>query len=501
MKRILFIYPNINTQVGFNYGISYISSFLKKKGIETSLLNINEKLGYPLDLERIEKDVLRWAPDIIGFSVLTNQYKYAEKIAKRIKEKLDIPILFGGIHPTMDPERTLNNPYVDYICVGEGEEALAELILQGTPEKVKNIGYKKDGLLFFEPLRPYIDLSTLPFKDYDIYDFQKLIDAKNGWVGLLASRGCPFRCTYCLNHRIIELYKKNGHLPKNYIRRHKVDEIMEEIDYIQRKYRGIKMFIFDDDIFTFDKEWLYEFSKKYRSVTRVGFVCNAHVRIFDEEIASMLKEAGCKIVKFGLESGSERIRREVLRRFMSNKEIERAFAIAHKYGLHTSAFVMLGLPHEKTCDLLETVKLISKIQPGRMRWSLFFPFVGTEAYRIAKEGNMIDFEKMVELDNFTDGTCMRLGEEEDLLVEKLKTFFCAFVNAYSNVDGKGKYMAVVEELKKLKRDEYLQNKENILKLISEIDSEMERESKIFYRVKYNDFMGVRSDWKDDNLSA
>ncbi len=501
MRRILFIYPNLNTQIGFNYGISFISSFLKTRGIETFLLNINEKLGYPLDYERIEKDVARIRPDLIGFSVLTNQYKYACEIARRLKWKFDIPVIFGGIHPTMDPEGTLNNPYVDYVCVGEGEEAIAELMIKGEAKNVKNIGYKREGSLFFEPLRPYIDLSTLPFKDYEIFDFQKIIDAKDGWVGLLASRGCPFRCTYCLNHKIIELYKKNGYLPKDYLRRHRVDEIMEEIEYLLRNYRRIKMFIFDDDIFTFDKVWLEEFSKKYPKVTRIGFVCNAHPRIFDEEIASLLKEAGCRIVKFGLESGSERIRRRVLRRYMTNDQIEKAFLIAHKKGLHTSAFVMLGLPYEEVFDLLETVKLIARIKPGRMRWSLFFPFVGTEAYRIAKEANMIDFEKMRELDNFTDGTCMRLGESVDLLVEKLRSFFCAFVNGYANVDGEGKYMAIVREIMGLSREDYEKKKESIQKILSEIDKEMEERCALFYTTRYNPFMGVRSDWKDNSLSA
>jgi len=501
MKRILFIYPNINTQIGFNYGISFISSYLKARGIETGLLNINEKLGYPLDYERIIEDVENFSPDIVGFSVLTNQYKYARKIAKVIKERIEIPILFGGIHPTMDPEETLKDPYVDYVCVGEGEEALAELMIRGKAEGVRNIGYKKDGLIFLQPLRPYLDLKKLPFKDYEIFDFQKMIDAKDGWVGLLASRGCPFRCTYCLNHKIIELYKKNGHLPKFYIRRHTVDELIGEIDYLLTNYKRIRMFIFDDDIFTFDKKWLYEFSKKYKEVTNLGFVCNAHTRIFDDEVASLLKEAGCRIVKFGLESGSERIRRNILRRFMSNEEIEKAFSIAHKYGLHTSAFVMLGLPHEKTFDLLETVKLIAKIKPGRMRWSLFFPFVGTEAYNIAKKNNMIDFQKMVELDNFTDGTCMRLGEEEDLLVDKLKTFFCAFVNAYADFDGSGKYMEIVERIMEMGKEEYERRKDEFKKLLKDLDSEMEANERVFYTVKYNPFMGVRSDWKDDSSSA
>jgi anaerobic magnesium-protoporphyrin IX monomethyl ester cyclase len=499
--RILFIYPNINAQIGFSYGISYISGLLKTEGIETHLLNINEKLGYPLDHERIKKDVLSIKPDMIGFSVLTNQYKYALEIARNIKTYTSMPIIFGGIHPTMDPGETLSQDCVDYICVGEGEEAFLELITQGSPHGVQNIGHKTKGNSIVESLRPFTDITKLPFKDYEIFDFQQMIDAKDGWVGLTASRGCPFRCTYCLNHKIMGLYRNYGHLPKDYLRRHTVAQMIAEIKYLLSRYRGIKMFIFDDDIFTFDKTWLKEFTEEYKGVTDIGFVCNAHARIFDEETASYLKNAGCRIVKFGLESGSDRIRRAVLHRYMSNKHIEEAFAIAHRFGFHTSAFVMMGLPHETIVDIQDTVKLLAKVLPGRFRWSLFFPFVGTKAYEIAEKSGQIDFEKMRKLDNFTDETCMVLGDDIDLYVDKVKTFLCAFVNGYADIDGEQKYLELVKHIESLDKKAWQREKKALREEIDKLDKIMEEKGKLHYTVKYNPFMGVRSDWKDDSISA
>lgn len=497
--KVLFIYPNINTQIGFNYGISYISGFLKKHGIETHLLNVNEKLGYPFDLERMKKDILAINPDMIGFSVLTNQYKYALDIARSIKGYLNVPVIFGGIHPTMDPAGTLSERCVDYICVGEGEEAFLELLRKGDPRGVRNIGYKEQGRSVIEPLRPYTDITRLPFKDYEIFDFQRMIDAKDGWVGLTASRGCPFRCTYCLNHRIMGLYKDHGHLPKQYLRRHTVDEMMYEIGYLVSRYKGIRMFIFDDDIFTFDKKWLREFAARYKTITDIGFVCNAHARVFDEETAMSLKDAGCRIVKFGLESGSDRIRREVLHRYMSNKDISHAFEVAHKAGLHTSAFVMIGLPYETKVDIMNTVKLLAMIRPGRFRWSLFFPFVGTKAYSIAEQSGQVDLEKMLHLDNFTDETCMVLGDDVDLLVDKVKTMFCTFVNGYANIDEK--YVELVRTVEEADEKTWKQKKDHYLQKENEANEKADRESKTHYAVKYNPFMGVRSDWEDDSISA
>jgi anaerobic magnesium-protoporphyrin IX monomethyl ester cyclase len=499
--RVLFIYPNLHAQIGFNYGIAYISGVLKAHGIETQLLNVNDQVGYPLDLERIKDDVLRIKPDLIGFSVLTNQYKYALEIAGSIKTYLNVPIVFGGIHPTMDPKGVLAEGPVDYICVGEGEEAFLELIEKGAPEGIRNIGYKKNGELIIAPLRPFRDIAHMPFKDYDIFDFQQMIDAKDGWVGLTASRGCPFRCTYCLNHKIMALYKKDGHLPKTYLRRHTVDEVIGEIEYLLERYKRIKMFIFDDDIFTFDKAWLHRFSERYRETTRIPFVCNAHARVFDREMAKDLEGSGCRIVKFGLESGSERIRRDVLNRYMTNDQIAKAFGVAHEFGFHTSAFVMIGMPHEKEEDIMETVKLLGRIQPGRFRWTLFFPFIGTRAYDIALDAGMIDFAKMKALDNFTDETCMILGEEVSLLIDKLKTLFCVFVNGYGNMDGEWKYLDLTKRVESLTREEWAREKESIMNAVSGLDAAMERAGKPFYRVKYNPFMGVRSDWTDDSISA
>jgi len=499
--RVLFIYPNLNAQIGFNYGLAYISGLLKARGIETRLLNINDQVGYPLDLARIRADILEWNPDLIGFSVLTNQYKYAVEIAEDIKGYSRAPVVFGGIHPTMDPEGTLAEKCVDYLCIGEGEEALLELVEKGSPKGIRNMAYRENGRIVIEPLRPFTDVTNLPFKDYLLFDFQQMIDAKDGWVGLQASRGCPFRCTYCLNHKIIALYKRHGHLPKEYLRRHTVDDTIAEIEYLLSRYERIKMFIFDDDIFTFDKEWLRDFSKRYRQVTDIGFVCNAHARVFDSETAAYLKEAGCRIVKFGLESGSDRLRRTVLQRYMSNRDIEKAFAVADTYGLHTSAFVMVGLPDEKEDDIMETVRLLARIRPGRFRWSLFFPFIGTRAYDIALSTGAVDLEKMRTLDNFTDETCMHLGAEEDLLVEKVKALFCLFVNGYADIDGEQRYAGLLKEVERADRTAWLRDKDRFATELKALDKEMEEQGRLHYAVKYNRFMGVRSDWKDDSLSS
>jgi hypothetical protein len=150
---------------------------------------------------------------------------------------------------------------------------------------------------------------------------------------------------------------------------------------------------------------------------------------------------------------------------------------------------------------METVKLLAKIKPGRFRWSLFFPFIGTRAYDIAKASGSIDFEKMRSLDNFTDETCMLLGPDEDLLIDKLKTLFCLFINGYADIEGGEGYAELLREVEAADRTAWGKDKAGFAERLKLLDKEMADRGKLHYTVKYNRFMGVRSDWQDDSLSS
>ena len=220
----------------------------------------------------------------------------------------------------MDPEGCLAEPAIDSVCVGEGEEALLELVREGRPAGASGTwATGRTAASSSSRSRPYADITRLPPKDYEIFDFQAH-DRREGRMGRPARlEGLPLPVHLLPEPQDHQALQGVGaSRPKSYIRRHSVDQVIGEIEHLLSRYERIKMFIFDDDLFTFDKEWLREFSEKYQERDAHGFVCNAHVRMFDEEAAAYLKEAGCRIVKFGVESGSERIRRDVLCRYMTN---------------------------------------------------------------------------------------------------------------------------------------------------------------------------------------
>jgi len=497
--RILFIYPNLYAQIGFNYGVAFLSAVLKQQGHETALLNVNDKLGYPLDLERIWRDVRKFDPDIVGFSIVTNQYQYAADIARSLRERTNVPMVAGGVHVTMAPEEVLSDGAFDYACVGEGEHALAELverIADGQPtDDIPNIWARKNGELVRNPVRPFVSVTELPPKNYDVFDFQHMTDAKDGWVGVMASRGCPFRCTYCFNHKIVELYQRDTGLKGrklNYVRHHPVEDVIAELKMLVGKYARVKMFIFDDDLFTYDRTYLLEFARRYRNEMDVPFVCNAHPRVFDDEMAQALKDAGCALLKFGLESGSESVRRNILRRHMSNEDIARAFETAHRCGLDTSAFVMFGFPHETIEDINMTLDLLATVSPTRMRWAIFFPYVNTEAYQISADGGFIDFDKMRKLSSFMYESCLDFGAEQNLFIKKLQKTFPWQVNARLGGDCGHVYGSLVDAVDKLAEQDFALVADQIISFDGALSRVLSAAGVPHYEVKYNEFMAVKA---------
>lgn len=456
--RILFIYPNLNAEEGFNHGIADLSGCLKARGHETGLINVNEALyDVPSD-DQILDQVRAWRPDIIAFSVMTQQYKYALRLGKRIKQALpELPVAIGGVHAIMCTEEIKADRFWDYIGVGECDEALPELVdklAAGDPSyrEVKNFCIRNaDGSYHVNPLGPYPELDKLPPKDYEIFDLPHMLGRKNGWQSVLTSRGCPYRCTYCFNHEVTDRYLEDGgHSRKSFLRHYDIQRMIRELKDLKARHPYIETFIFDDDLFTLNKQYCVDFAKAYTdSGLAVPFVLNAHVQSFSEPIAKALSESPCMILKFGVESGSFELRKKVLERHMANSAIIDAFDLCHRYGLHTSAFLMFGLPYETRGMMEETIDLMARIRPGRMRWAIFFPFPGTKSYQICKLGDQIDYRKMDAMDNYFCASCLKFDDATDLFIRKLQRAFHWYVNARAHLPLSGDYQKLVDEIERL----------------------------------------------------
>ncbi len=499
--KVLFIYPNTGSQIGFNYGVANLSAVLKQAGHDVGFIQLCDDIEPLPDHDEFVGAVREIDPDIIGFSVVTTQWPLTVQYAEWCREASDATLVCGGIHATVASEDVLRSGLFDYVFVGECDEAFVEFADRLAKDEpvgdIPNLGRLENDKLVINPVRPLPELQTLPMKDYVIFDYQQIIDAKRGWVGLMASRGCPFNCTYCFNHLMVKKYRTDlncSFRELNYIRHHSVEQVIDEIRYLEKNYSNITMYIFDDDLFTFDKEFVLEFCEAYKNTAALPFVVNGHVGLWDEDRAIALADAGCRIVKFGVESGSEKIRKQVMHRHMSNEKIVEAIDIVNRHGMHSSCFIMFGLPHETIDDAKETITLMSRSKPGRYRWTYFYPFPGTESYDMAADGGFIDFERFKSLVNFTDESCLDFGPEQNLFLKKIGAILPWFVNAWSDLEVAPFYQEQVDELLAMTESEWGTAKPGLRDRDKEYSQRFAAEGKSHYAIKYNRFMGVISDY-------
>jgi len=522
--RVLFIYPNLYTQMGFNHGLASLSAVLVRAGHETRLVNLNEKLPPVLTEDEIVALIRDWKPGLVGFSCLTMQYEAALGLARSLRARAAAegfglpPLVVGGIHPTMVPDAVMSDGVWDHVGMGECEDALLELVTryeQGrAPEDVANFlswpGGKRpvqpagieEGAWVRNAVGEFPDLCELPEPDYGLFDTGRITDQKHGWFGLLTSRGCPYRCTYCLNHKIVDLYKADLSRSTSkigFFRFRPVDKMLAEIRGVIERYPQIGTFILDDDLFTVNVQHALDFCAAYQaSGIGIPFVVNSHVKRLDPRVAKALAEAGCKILKLGIESGSQRVRTRVLKRHMTQSDIFETVASADEFGLHTSGFVMVGLPGETRAERWETVDTLAESRIGRFRTSFFYPFPGTEGHDLAIDGGYVGADVDQAASDFTDGSVMNFGAEENLFIDKLGKLMPWFVNsrmdAYHDAPAAIHYQPMVERVLAMDREAWESFKPQIADLDRELSDGCIERGELHYAIRYNRFMGVRSDF-------
>jgi anaerobic magnesium-protoporphyrin IX monomethyl ester cyclase len=396
--KVCLVYPDIGGVEHYGarkyyHGLGYLSSVLKQAGHETALMYLRRE---PVRDDFMQQ-VTTIAPSLVAFSSTTHQYPYVVRCARWIKESMPgLPIIVGGSHPTLAPEQALDSPDIDLVCIGEGEYPLLDLasaLEEGRDASaIPNLWLRRNGRLIRNPLRPLLaDLDELPFPDRELFDFRAILAANDGWVDMMAGRGCPYGCSYCCNPALREKFKGLG----KYVRFRSVDNVLAEIRSLASKYT-IKTLNFQDDVFTLDRDWALQFSRAYGKEFEFPFWINTRVeRIHDEELVAALAHAGCRGVRIGIESGNEDLRTEILKRRMSNDEIRHAFALARKYGLDTYTCNMMGIPGETADMIEETITLNRELEPTDLQFSVFYPYPMTELYDLSvRNGYLIEGQSL-----------------------------------------------------------------------------------------------------------
>lgn len=391
--KVLFCYTDINMRGGaksFHYGIAILSALLKKEGHQTSLYYM-----YPqYEAKGLAVKIDDFKPDLLAFSSTSAQFGYIKQILSEIHLSKNIFTICGGPHVTLEPGALESTPRLDSICRGEGEAALLELVdaLENKRDiyQIKNLWVKdrKNNVVHENPSNRFVeDLESLPFPDRDLFPYQTIIDSDFGTALFMFARGCPFNCAYCSNQALKSVQEGK------YVRFRSVDSCMEEIEEVLHKYTARAIYV-NDDLFTLNKTFVAEFCREYKKRFDLPFDINTRVGFLTEEICKQLKNANCRRVNIGIESGNPRIRQEVLNRKMTNEQIINAFKMIKNAGLKTKSFNMIGFPEETPKDFQDTIDLNKKIQPDSVILNIFDPYPGTPLGERCKKERLIDYKRM-----------------------------------------------------------------------------------------------------------
>jgi len=387
--NVLLVYLDIDVPQDrkFSFGLGSVASYVKSIGHEVHILVASQHS----DIEKIVDKVNQISPALVGFSAVTDQFKYVDAFAARIKTvQPGTTAVCGGVHPTLSPESLKDAPHVDFFIRGEGEHALVDLINSlsngENPSNIENLVWRNEGEIHINALRPLVaELDPLPPPLRD--GFEDLHDDgiyREAYFNF--SRGCPFECTYCSNKALKDLY------PGKYVRFRSVEAALREIEDVLRKDSHINCLRFEDDVLTINRRWITEFLTRYRENFGVPFSCNVRVDCCPGDILQQMAESGCFLVAAGIESGDERIRHEILKRRIKDEQIIEFFDRAHALGLKTASFNMIGIPGESPISFEKTIDMNVRIHPN-IPWLCFFqPYPGTELWDYCKKNNLFKDE-------------------------------------------------------------------------------------------------------------
>jgi radical SAM superfamily enzyme YgiQ (UPF0313 family) len=317
------------------------------------------------DIEVFLGNIKNLNPDLVGFSLKSPIFHMGKYITKKIKTLLpNVKIIWGGVHPSLLPEESIK--YSDFVCVGEGEEAILELVEKlSNGEKgndVQNIWAKEKDFIYKSSQRPIVkDLDTLPLPKFNDKKQFYISDGKTTnayslpeWT-VMSSRGCPYKCWYCSNEIIDEVYKRGA------LRRRTVDNVIDELLLVKSKLTSIKIIYFGDDVFTISKKWIEEFAPKYKKQIGIPFAVQTYPSFVNNEVINLLKEAGLCAAMIGIQSGSERVRKEIYFRKTSDKQILNAVEILKNHNIPYSRYDFIhNNPYETREDKVSTLNLLLK---------------------------------------------------------------------------------------------------------------------------------------------
>ena len=355
-------------------GVAYVAAVLKQNNYKTAIFDMHINALYPED---ILKEYRKSKPKIVAITATTPTFPNALRIAKLLKVwDENVIVVIGGPHATSLPEECIQSDAVDFVVIGEGEISTLELtnaILKKNknPGQVKGIAYKdnENKIIFTPAQNRIVDLDTLPYPARELLDLEAYYQKGS----IISTRGCPYNCNYCACSVIA------GHT----YRKHSVDYVLDEIEYLIKEY-DFKYFDFHDDTFNLIRSRVFEFCEKIEERNlNIKWGCFCRVNNFDYEMAKAMRKAGCEVIQFGVEAGNQTVLDSIQKK-ITLKQVENAIKAASQAGIKQVAcgFIIghANDTEETTNQTIEFGVKLAKLGATRLTISVLTPYPGTDVY-------------------------------------------------------------------------------------------------------------------------
>jgi anaerobic magnesium-protoporphyrin IX monomethyl ester cyclase len=370
---LIALYRNVNFAVRIMHslledidGIKPYSFFIKNS------TKINNKLKFLTQKEEelFVKQIIELNPKLVGISVLSPFVPMARKLTKLIHDNTSALVIWGGIHPTIKPELCIKE--TDIICIGEGEEAITELAIHLRDGKdysnIENLWINYNNNIVKNKMRPLLqDLDSLPYPSYNKDSFYFITNNKitrkdpalmESTYHILTARGCPYVCSYCVNGKLKQLYKGLG----VYCRRRSVDNILPEMKEHLSLTNAHENVWFVDEVFANDESWLNKFESLYTKEIGLPIVVTYHPELIKPMILSKLIKCGLTVISFGIQTGSDYIRKHIFHRPGTNSEmINLARSIAKNYNVKIIYDLILDNPYDNEESLKDVINVFMQL--------------------------------------------------------------------------------------------------------------------------------------------
>lgn len=374
-------------------GLMYVASALEKAGFTVQMLD-NYLMKKPA--QEVKELITKLNPMMVGITCGSATYARCLETAKTIKEaKPDCVIVVGGWHASYLPETLLSHPEIDYVVMGEGERAITQLATElatgevSQAQTIDGVACRGSSGNIINPPKFIENMDEIPYParhllSLELYDRTiEFIDAKPADV-MSISRGCVFNCGFC------ETRKLWGNICRSF----SPERVIGEIEDLMTRF-GTRGIYFINDNFTLRKEKTKELCKlMIEKKLNLEWVCDTRVDLVDDELLEFMSKAGCRVVWFGVESGSEKVLQRIGRN-TKPEQVEAAFKLCKKHGIKTACSFMIGLPDETLADMEVSLKFAKKINPDFCMFNIFIAYPDSRLYN-----EMLQSGKYTQLDHY-----------------------------------------------------------------------------------------------------